>query len=184
MLVRFGRCGVAPERQRVTANWCSAIFRRLDALLTRYQAGKLRHCDMPRVVPPGRKIVNNSAIRMPRKWAWLVLTGAHQAAGYGSQIQHVLSAPEMAELLQQSAQARRILRPLCRALAIELPWTVDKPRAERGVTRRRKPRARPEPFWPPLPRGVITWARREKGLETAIKLKKQLVLQMAQKRGG
>jgi hypothetical protein len=163
MLARFGLFGVAPERQVVTANWCGAIFRRFDELLARYRAGKLRRCLVQRVVPPGRKIINKPAVRMPRKWAWLVLTGKHHAVAYGAQLQDVLNAPEMAALLEVSPQARRILRPLCRALAVELPWTVDTAPAERGASRRRryKPRVKPEPFRIPLPRGVLSAARRQ-----------------------
>jgi hypothetical protein len=163
MFARFGMFGVEPVRQGATANWCAAIFRRIDALLARYQAGTLRSLAAARVVQPGRKIVNQPALRMPRKWAWLVITGKHHAVVYGLQLQQVLAQPDMAELLEVSAQARRILRPLCRALAVDLPWVADKVAAERGVTRRRtrKPRAKPEPFRIPLPRGVLTAARRQ-----------------------
>ena len=163
MLLRFGTFGVEPTRQSVTANWCSAIFRTFDALLWRYRAGTLRRLITPRGVAPGRSVVNKPIIRMPRKWAWLVLTGKHHVAGYGLQVQAVLSTPELAELLEVSPQSRRILRPLLRALAVELPWTVDKPAAERGTTRRRtrKPRPKPEPFRIPLPRGVLSAARRQ-----------------------
>jgi hypothetical protein len=97
---------------------------------------------------------------LPRKFGWLVQAGGYQAAGYGLQLQTLLNAPEMVELLAESAQARRILRPLCRALAVELPWVVDKPRAE-IKPRRRQPRPKPEPFRIPLPRGALSWARRE-----------------------
>jgi hypothetical protein len=165
MLRGFGLLGVEAARQIATANWCSAIFRRFDGLVSRYRAGRLRGISTPRVVTPGRKVVNKSVIRMPRKFAWLVMTGKHHAAGYGAKLQTVLNTPEMAELLAASAQARRILRPLCRALAVELPWTVDTPRAERP-RRPRKPRPKPEPFKIPLPRGALTWARRERALET------------------
>ena len=163
MLRGFGLFGVAPARQVETANWCGAIFCKIDRLLARYRAGTLRRCVMPRVVAPGRKIVNQPVMRMPRRFAWLVRTGKHHAAGYGSQLQAVLSTPEMAGLLDVCPQAKRILRPLCRALAIELPWTVDKTPQERGVTRRRtrKPRPKPEPFRIPLPRGVLSAARRQ-----------------------
>ena len=162
MLRGFGLFGVEPARACVTANWCSTIFRKFDLLLTRHRAGKLWRVTTQRGVQPGRKVVNRSAFRMPRKFAWLVLTGKHHAASYGTQLQHVLNTPEMVELLAASAQARRVLRPLCRALAVELPWTVT-PRKIRDTTmpRRRKPRAKPEPFRIPLPRGVLTAARRQ-----------------------
>ncbi len=165
MLVRFGAFGVEPSRQMVTANWCSAIFRNIDALLARHVAGKLRRSVAPRVVTTRRKSVNQPAFRMPRKWAWLVRTGKHHAAVYGSQLQHVLRQPEMAALLEESAQARRILRPLCRALAVELPGLASPSRrAARDPdaikTRRIRRRVAPEPFRIPLPRGVLSAARR------------------------
>ncbi len=160
MLSRFGGLGVAAERQMVTANWVSAIFQRFDALLLRYQAGKLRRVLSPRVLTTGRKAAKQPESRMPRRFGWLVRSGAHHAAAYGTQVQHVLSGPEMAELLATSPQAMRILRPLLRALAVELPWTVDKPRTPRQ-RRPRKPRPKPEPFRIPLPRGVLSAARRQ-----------------------
>jgi len=43
----------------------------------------------------------------------------HQAAGFASQLRHMLGEPEMIALLQASAQARRVLTPLCRMLGIE-----------------------------------------------------------------
>ena len=88
----------------------------------------------------------------------------------------------MAELLEMSAQARRILRPMLRALAVQLPWVVDKPPTERGKTRQRRCKPRPEPFRIALPRGVLSAARRDKALEKALTAKRQLVLEMAQMR--
>ncbi len=184
MLRQFGMFGVQPARQMATANWLSAKFRQFGDLLARYQAGKLRRYAAPRMVTPGRTIVNKPAMRMPRQWAWLVITGKHHAAVYGSQLQYcVLARPEVAELLEISPQARRILRPLCRALAVELPWTVDKPRAKRP-RKPRKPRPKPEPFRHQLPRGVLSAVRRHKALDKAIKARDALVLQMAQGRRG
>jgi hypothetical protein len=155
--------GVVPERQFATCRWTSAIFRKIDELLVRYQAGKLRRCITLRAVTLGRKVVNKPEIRMPRRWGWLLLTGKHHAAYHGLQIQAVLARPEMVELLEFSPQAKRILRPLCRALAVELPWVIDRAAKAPGETkpRTRKPRLKPEPFRIPLPRGVLSAARRQ-----------------------
>ena len=73
---------------------------------------------------------------------------------------------EMVALLAEAPQARRMLRPLCRALALELPWVRATPGeavAESGERppRNRRPRVQPEPFRTPLPRGVRTAARRQ-----------------------
>ena len=103
----------------------------------------------------------------PRRFAWLVIAAAHEAAGFGLQLRHVLEQPEMVALLKAAPQAMRVLRPLCRALAIETDLlrpgqapTAPKPARIRAV-RVRKPRV---PFdWGriPLPRGVLSAARRE-----------------------
>ena len=96
---------------------------------------------------------------LPRRFGWLVKAGGYQAVGYGLQLQNVLNTPEMVELLAASPQAQRILRPICRALAVELPWVVDQPRQIKPHIR--TPRAKPEPFRIPLPRGALSWARRQ-----------------------
>jgi hypothetical protein len=145
-------------------------FARIEQLFVRFRAGRLwRRVVKPRARNARRDV--DSAGRgpaLPRKFGWLVMLGGSEAACYGSQLQHVLSTPEMAELLAASPQAQRILRPLCRALAISLPGTDDKPCADRPC-KLRKPRPKPEPFKIPLPRGVLTWARREWAIERALK---------------
>ncbi len=103
---------------------------------------------------------------MPRKFGWLLDAGKHNAAYFTNQFNDLLTTPEMVALLEAAPQAKRMLRPLCRALAVDLPWTVAPPRPPRP-TQPRKPRPKPEPFRTKLPRGVITWARREKRLERA-----------------
>jgi hypothetical protein len=55
--------------------------------------------------------------RLPRGFGWL-LRLAPEAAAYGGQVEHLLADPEMAALLAAAPQAGRILRPLCRMLAI------------------------------------------------------------------
>ena len=112
------------------------------------------------------------AVALPRRFGWLVQAGGYQAAGFGSQLQTVLNAPEMTELLAASPQARRILRPLCRALAVEVPGVSGAPRKVEDHERPKRIRAsrpKPEPFKIPLPRGVLSWVRREKALENAKK---------------
>jgi hypothetical protein len=71
----------------------------------------------------------------------------------------VLQSPDMAELLAAAPQAARVLRPLCRALALDWPQSPPKPEKIKTI-RPRKPRPKPEPFRIPLPRGVISAARR------------------------
>ena len=59
--------------------------------------------------------------RLPRRFAWLLPLVPGEAAAYGSQLQHLLSDPEMAALIAAAPQAGRILRPLCRMLGVRPP---------------------------------------------------------------
>ena len=72
----------------------------------------------------------------------------------------------MVELLVAAPQAARILRPLCRMLAVEealLRPGVVVVEPVVVVVRKRVRRARIPIDWGriPLPRGVLSWARRE-----------------------
>ncbi len=57
--------------------------------------------------------------RLPRGLAWL-LRLVPEAAVYGSQLNHLLSDPEMVALLTAAPQMGRLLRPLCQMLGIRL----------------------------------------------------------------
>jgi hypothetical protein len=57
------------------------------------------------------------APRLPNTFGWLIRL-VPAAACSRSQLQHLLSDPEIAALLTAAPQIRRVLRPLCRALAI------------------------------------------------------------------
>jgi hypothetical protein len=71
--------------------------------------------------------------RLPQGFAWLIRL-VPEAAAYGGQLQHLLSQPDMAALLQAAPQAARILRPLCRMLAVPSD-TILPPPAQRPVPR-------------------------------------------------
>ena len=146
---------------RVSAR-AGVVFGRIERMLARFRAGTLRI----QTLHTARKtaISKPRAPALPRKFGWLVIAGKHQAAGYASQLQHLLAEPEMAALLDAAPQARRVLRPLCRALAIDLPWTVTPPRPPKP----RKPRPKPAPYRWPYPRGAVSAARRYKALERAV----------------
>lgn len=136
---------------------------RIERMLMRFRAGRLwrvahraarlgairqANCALPRL------------LRLPRRFGWLVRAGGYRAAGFGSQLQAALQTPEMAALLAASPEAGRILRPLCRALAFELPGLPPRPKAARRPRRPRVAPPKPEPFRIPLPRGVLSSARR------------------------
>jgi len=142
------------------------ICGKIERLAARFQAGQLR-----RRVPGARIGMRNAAKTGARIWpgrfAWLVRAASYQAVGYGCQLRHILEQPEMVELLKASPQAARILRPVCRMLAIEnsvlRPGEVPpEPKVREVKPRLRKPR--PPVDWGriPLPRGVLTAVRRRR----------------------
>ena len=142
----------------------SASLGRVERMLVRFRAGRLWRM-AHRNAAPRQSARRKPCARLPRRFGWLVQAGGHQAACFGVQLQAVLRTPEMVELLAASAQAGRILRPLCRALAVELPGMVAGPRpiatdGRQTWRRRRTPCAQLEPFRVPLPRGVFAAARR------------------------
>jgi len=101
-----------------------------------------------------------------------VRAASWHAAGYGEQLRWVLHTPEMVTLLIAAPQAARILRPLCRMLAVET--SLLRPPALPGVTgeapaaapapveakRVRKPRTTVDWGRIPIPRGVLSAVRR------------------------
>ena len=136
---------------------------RIERMLVRFRAGRLWRVTRSAL---GQRMRTAPGLAMPRRFGWLVQAGGHQAAGFGSQLQAVLNSEEMSALLAASPQAGRLLRPLCRALAVELPTdaAASRPRVTaRGATtiRRKRCHAAPEPFRIPLPRGVLAAARQE-----------------------
>jgi hypothetical protein len=141
----------------------------ITRLLARFAAGRLRVRTAPRVgLGGGGGGVTPASGRLPVRFGWLLPLVPCQAAGFASQIRATLAEPEMVALLQVSPQARRVLRPLCRMLAIEasmlgdvsVPAVVPGERAARAV-RVRAARVPVEPERVPLPRGVLTAARRQ-----------------------
>ena len=139
----------------------SRTMSRIERMLVRFRLGTLWR--MPhRDAKAGRRARGKSVMALPRRFGWLAQAGGHQAACVGLQLQAALTTPEMAELLAVSAQARRILQPVCRALAVELPG-IEVHAATQGsepTRRRTTARAQTEAFRIPLPRGVLTAARR------------------------
>jgi hypothetical protein len=75
----------------------------------------------------------------------------------------MLEEPEMKALLAAVPQARRVLAPVCRMLALEpaLLGVVPPVVVAERVSGVKKVRVRPEPFRTPFPRGVLSAARRE-----------------------
>jgi hypothetical protein len=132
---------------------------RIERMLLRFRAGRLWRMPARTAHAVRRGRTAGCGPALPRRFGWLVKIGGYRAAGYRAQLEMALQTPEMSALLAAAPQAGRIMRPLCRALALE--WPTPEPKPEKIQTFRvRKPRPKPEPFRIPLPRGVISAARR------------------------
>jgi hypothetical protein len=155
----LGEWGLEAEVALLLHRRIGVVLGRIERMMIRFRAGGLwRHQDRKARVGAIRGRANCT---LPRRFGWLVRAGGYRAAGFGSQLQALVQTPEMAELLAAAPQAGRLLRPLCRALAVELPGEPEKTgRMETAPVRRRLPRAKPEPFRIPLPRGVLSAVRR------------------------
>ncbi len=76
-------------------------------------------------------------MRLPRGRFWLILMFKHEAAVHDCRLQALLADPQTAALLAAALEAGRILRPLCRLLAVHpegalaLPWAQGKPEPRR-----------------------------------------------------
>ncbi|MDR3523236.1 MAG: hypothetical protein P4L66_03935 [Acetobacteraceae bacterium] len=141
------------------------ITTKIERLVARFQAGRL----LVRAsgVRAGDRAAAKTGARMwPGRFGWLMRAAGYQAAGYGCQLRVILEQPDMVELLKASPQAARILRPVCRMLAIETSMLRPGVVVPEPVVRPRKPRVR-KPRIPidfgriPLPRGVLSAARRQ-----------------------
>ena len=144
------------------------ICGQIERLCQRFQAGRLWRMPARAVVAGPRVSQARVALRWPARFGWLLRAAAWRAAVYGGQLRVILEQPEMVALLRASPQAGRILRPLCRMLAVET--ALLRPRLEGDpeisvapkVVKVRVRRARvPIDFGRiPLPRGVLSAARR------------------------
>ena len=165
LLAALGGWGLEAGLALLLYRRIAPVAGRIERMLMRLRAGRLWRVTQRGAVK-GRQARRRPDFALPRRLGWLVQVGGHRAACFGAQLQHVLNAPEMTALLTASPQAVRLLRPLCRALAVELPETVAAPRrpasdSRAAPTRRRRTSSVPEPFRVPLPRGVLAAARRE-----------------------
>ena len=97
--------------------------RRIQLLLARFLAGKLRVRTAVAQVGPVRTRQGGKrggAVKgVPQHLAWLLPLVPCQAANFACQLRLALAEPELVGLLSVSAQARRLLAPLCRMLGIE-----------------------------------------------------------------
>jgi len=163
---------------------------RMDRMLARFRAGGLwrlgpragvravadgvRPAATERIWPgdPTVKLPRDPTAKLPRRFGWLVRAASWHAAAYTGQLRLVLGQPEMVALLAASPQAVRILRPLCQMLAVETSLLRPRPEGvvldvsdvEAAPVVAKRKRVKPAPVdWGriPLPRGVISAARRQ-----------------------
>jgi hypothetical protein len=151
------------------------ICGQMERLSQRFLAGRVWRV-AGRAVGGGRDAAGGreravASLRFPGRFGWLVRAAAYQAAGYGCQLQAILGQPEMVALLIAAPQAARILRPVCRMLAVEtsllrpgVAGAVEiAPEVVVPVVKTRVRTKRPPIDWGriPLPRGVLSAARRQ-----------------------
>jgi hypothetical protein len=133
--------------------WLGRLVQRFAALVARAEAGTLRPPRRGRHRPAGESPPGKPRPRWPTNFAWLIKMLPYQAACFGSQLQHQFSQPEMMALLEAAPQAGRLLRPLCRMLAIELPSALrlpPRPRKPRKPKSPKQPTAEQTPRTAPL----------------------------------
>jgi len=102
-------------------------------------------------VPVVRAGTARVRVRLPAGKAWLVRTLGWEAAGYGSQLAHLLGEAEMQTLLAEVPAVGRILRPLCRMLGVEALEPVQVKAVVVRKARVPKPRVAREKPWSPGP---------------------------------
>ncbi len=161
------------------------ITARFAALAARYAAGTLRPLRTPATEPrteprtepctePGAPGPHPPPPKdpLPRGYAWLIRL-VPGAANFGTQLQYLLSQPEMAAMIAEVPRMATLIRPLCRALAAHptppLPPDPERPARPRPPRPQREkpprpPRENPDPRIlrrkPPPDEPGITWVQR------------------------
>ena len=132
------------------------LVARFEVLVGRVSAGRptapsrRRSTRSTRIAPVG-------AVRLPQGHAWLVRVLPGEAACFGGQLQALLADPGMAALLAADPQAGRILRPLCRMLAV-VPEGGLVLASAAGKPAPRMRAAKPAPAAPPPSAISLIWA--------------------------
>ncbi len=127
------------------AAYLSSVMRRVESLVARHRAGRLRaRPHRARTVQPREERENAAPKRrLPARFGWVVEWLGHHAAGCAAQLRHMLTHdPDLVALLDAGPQAGRVLRPLCRMLGMEpgpdLPPSLFPPRRARPTQDRRE----------------------------------------------
>ena len=139
---RYSRPNNFPQPLFVALHtFLSSRIRRFASLVARVRAGTIRiRPSRPRSARPPRPPAYYLSHR--RGWLLPVIPGA---IAYASQLNHLLAQPDMAELIARAPTLGRLLRPLARMLAMDLPAALQRPASVRAA------RPKPEKPKPPLP---------------------------------
>ena len=126
-----------------------SLTRRFNALVARLDAGLPAPPRRQRATTrPARAAPDPGVLRLPRGRFWLIRLLPYEAASYGSQLKAMLADPQTAALLAAAPEAGRILRPLCRLLAVHPEGMLALP-ADRGKPEPRQRQVKPAPVAPP-----------------------------------
>lgn len=133
-----------------------SVVRRFNAVMARLDAGTLRR-------PPVRNpnaAPRKPATQRPRRewpyrlrttpgWLYVLIEPKHHLAVYGDALQRWIKSPALQDLIVQAPQLRRILRPLCTMIGVELPPEISQPASGEAPPRKRRV---VNVAWPWLPR--------------------------------
>ena len=122
----------------------SSRIRRFASLVARVRAGTIRPSRPRRLRSGLARPPRPPAYYLSRRRGWL-LPVVPSAIAYASQLSHLLAQPDMAELIARAPTLGRLLRPLARMLAMDLPAALQRPASVRAA------RPKPEKPKPPLP---------------------------------
>ncbi len=97
------------------------LWRWLTHAARRFERAALRPARPARPAGARRKVEapDLARPRLPGSRGWMVRELGWEAAGYASQLGHLLAEPEMQALMLASPAVARMLRPLCRVLGVD-----------------------------------------------------------------
>ncbi len=104
------------------------IAQRLDRLVLRWHAGSLPQPRPARASRAGAE--PRPRIAVPNSHAWPI-RHVQPTAQYIAQVEHFLAHPQLRALVAAAPQTGRLLRPLCRMLAIAPPDWLRLPKRQR-----------------------------------------------------
>lgn len=96
------------------------LWRRLTRIARRFEGAATRPARKRTARPAQRAAATQVANCLPGRRGWLVHELGWEAAGYASQLAHLLAEPEMQALIAAAPRVERVLRPLCRMLGYDL----------------------------------------------------------------